>query len=87
MQCNNVVHVAVHFQVQIVHFGKTVYPQPMNAKRKLRRSQDATITFRLKSDEKERFEKAVEAEDKYNAEVLRNLMRDYADKILGKEEH
>lgn len=59
----------------------------MNAKRKLHRSQDATITFRLKSKDKERFEKAVEAEDKYNAEVLRDLMREYADKILGKEDH
>ncbi|QDT94147.1 hypothetical protein Pan161_58400 [Gimesia algae] len=87
MYCTNVVHVAVHFQGQIVHFGKTVYPLFMNAKRKLKRSQDATVTFRLKSKEKERFEKAVEAEDKYNAEVLRELMREYADKILGREEH
>ncbi|QDV53682.1 hypothetical protein [Gimesia fumaroli] len=59
----------------------------MSAKRKKKIKKQATITFRLGEVEKARFEKAVEKEDRYNAEVLRELMASYADKILGKEEH
>ncbi|MEQ8852912.1 hypothetical protein [Gimesia sp.] len=65
-------------------FDTVLYMSP-KPKKKSRKNE--IIRASVTSEEKARFEAAAYQEDKYLAEVIRELLTQYSDKILGKEDH